>query len=160
MNSKNKYWLIINNYRFKDCKRCLKAYDNKKFKYSPWIKDIVEKNNYKFDKKKLPVKLLKITLKQMGFTKPQKLIAVIKKIKKLGFKLVSPEVAIYCRLLYKKQSAGEWLIFATPLKSMIDSDGIPHLPKIGKALNTFFIETYWSYPGAVFHPHNELVVMK
>ena len=29
-----------------------------------------------------------------------------------------------------------------------------------KALNKLFIETYWSYPKAIFHPHNEFVVMK
>ena len=33
---------------------------------------------------------------------------------------------------------------------MIDSDGIPHLPKLGQGLNLLFIETYWSYPGAIF----------
>ena len=43
---------------------------------------------------------------------------------------------------------------------MIDSDGVPHLPKLGKALNKYFIETYWSYPHAIFHPHNEFVVCK
>ena len=42
-----------------------------------------------------------------------------------------------------------------------DSDGSTHLPKIrGKALNKYFIETYWSYPDAVFHPHNEFVAEK
>ena len=46
------------------------------------------------------------------------------------------------------------------MNSLIDSDGVPHLPKLGKALNSFFIETYWSYSRAIFHPHNEFVVMK
>jgi len=46
------------------------------------------------------------------------------------------------------------------MNSLIDSDGVPHLPKLGKALNRFFIETYWSYPKAIFHPHNKFVVMK
>ena len=43
---------------------------------------------------------------------------------------------------------------------MIDSDGVPHLPKLGRALNKNFIETYWSYPNAIFHPHNEFIVCK
>ena len=62
--------------------------------------------------------------------------------------------------LYKDQKKGEWLRFAVPMRSMIDSDNVPHLPKLGKALGQYFIETYWSYPKAVFHPHNEFVVMK
>jgi len=43
---------------------------------------------------------------------------------------------------------------------MIDSDGVPHLPKLGRALGMYFLETYWSYPDAVFHTHNEFVVQK
>ena len=84
----------------------------------------------------------------------------IKKLKKKNYSLVSPDIALRTRLIYKEQKKGEWLRFATPLKSMIDSDNVPHLPKLGKALDKYFIETYWSYPGAVFHPHNEFVVMK
>ena len=43
---------------------------------------------------------------------------------------------------------------------MIDTDNVPHLPKLGSALGKYFIETYWSYPKAIFHPHNEFVVYK
>ena len=46
------------------------------------------------------------------------------------------------------------------MRSMIDTDGIPHLPKLGCALGKYFIETYWAYPDAIFHPHNEFVVTK
>ena len=44
--------------------------------------------------------------------------------------------------------------------SMIDNDNIPHLPKLGSALGKLFIETYWSYPDAVFYPHNEFIITK
>ena len=73
---------------------------------------------------------------------------------------MEPEVALLARELYTNQPTGEWLRFATPLKSMIDTDGVPHLPKLGKALGKFFVETYWSYPKAIFHPHNEFVLSK
>ena len=63
-------------------------------------------------------------------------------------------------LIRVKVLKGEWLRIAVPLDSMIDSDGIPHLPKLGQGLNLLFIETYWSYPGAVFHPHNDFLVQK
>ena len=46
------------------------------------------------------------------------------------------------------------------MNSLVDSDNVPHLVKLGKALNSYFIETYWSYPGAIFHPHNEFVFIK
>ncbi len=44
------------------------------------------------------------------------------------------------------------------MNSMIDNDGIPHLPKAGFALGKNFLETYWSYPNAIFHPHNSFIV--
>jgi len=70
------------------------------------------------------------------------------------------EYAIYTRLIYDEQPTGEWLRIAVPFASMIDSDGVPHLPKLGKGLGKFFIETYWSYPDAIFHPHNDFIVKK
>ena len=77
-----------------------------------------------------------------------------------NFKLVDPILALICRGLYLEQPTGEWLRFATPFDSMLDSDGVSHLPKLGKALNLFFVETYWSYPKAIFHPHNEFIFWK
>ena len=96
----------------------------------------------------------------MGFKKPVKLKAIYKKLKEKKFKCVSPDIALIARLHYNEQKSGEWLRFATPMKSMIDTDNVPHLPKLGKALGKYFLETYWSYPGAIFHPHNEFIVMK
>ena len=74
--------------------------------------------------------------------------------------MVPPDIAIRTRLIYLEQKKGEWLRFATPFNSMIDTDNVPHLPKLGSALGKYFIETYWSYPKAIFHPHNEFVVYK
>ena len=84
----------------------------------------------------------------------------IKDLKKNNFSLVSLDIALRTRVYYKEQKKGEWLRFATAHNSLIDRDGVPHLPKLGKALGKLFIETYWSYPKAIFHPQNEFVVMK
>ena len=80
-----------------------------------------------------------------------------KKAIKKGYNLVPPEIAIYSRLIYTKQKTGEWIRFATPFYSMVDSDKVPHLPKLGKALGCYFLETYWSYPKAIFHPKNQFI---
>ena len=42
--------------------------------------------------------------------------------------------------LYKNQPRGEWLRIAVPLDSMIDSDGIPHLKKLGSALGNLLLK--------------------
>ena len=127
---------------------------------SPWIKNIYlnKKNKIKLSKK--PVKLYRIKVKNLGFKRPTKLENIYKKIIKMRYSLVRPDIALNARLYYKKQKKGEWLRFATPFNSMIDTDGVPHLPKHGKALNKLFIETYWAYRKAIFHPHNEFVVCK
>ena len=99
-------------------------------------------------------------MKNIGFTKATKLKNVYKKIKKLNYELIPPEISIYIRIIYKNQPRGEWLRIAVPFNSMIDSDGVPHLPKLGKALGRKFLETYWSYPEAIFHPHNDFLVIR
>lgn len=156
-----KPWKIITTFKFYNLKKDgLKFLNKNNFKTSPWINDIVIKNNYFLDEKILPIKLFRIKVKELGFNKPTYLKNIYKKAKTKGLKLVNPEIALYTRLLYKEQKIGEWIRFATPLNSMIDSDGVPHLPKLGKALKTFFLETYWSYPKAVFHPKNEFIFQK
>ena len=104
--------------------------------------------------------MYRIKVKNLGFNKPTELRNIYRKIKKNKFDLVTLDIALRARLQYKEQKRGEWLRFATPHNSLIDSDGVPHLPKLGRALGKFFVETYWSYPKAIFHPHNEFIVMK
>ena len=155
-----KIWKEITKINFSTCEDCLKELKKNNFRVSPWIEDIVKRNNYKFSNYKFPIKLVRKYVRDFGFDKPVELEIIYKEIKKLGYDLVPPEIAIYVRSMYKEQPTGEWLRFATPLNSMIDSDGVPHLPKLGKALGLVFVETYWSYPGAIFHPHNDFVVQK
>tara|TARA_B100000029_G_scaffold432747_1_gene445163 strand:- start:170 stop:652 length:483 start_codon:yes stop_codon:yes gene_type:complete len=160
MANQDKILIRIDKFEFKDTRECLASYDNKKFKYSPWIENIVNKYNYKYNNNSKPIELIKKSVQNLGFTKPQELKTIYVRISELGYGLVSPEIAIYARLLYTNQKNGEWIRFATPLDSMIDTDGIHHLPKLGKAFNLFFIETYWSYPNSIFHPHNEFILTK
>ena len=82
-------------------------------------------------------------------------------LKLKNLKLIPPEIAIYsASLINIDKKTGKWFRFATPLNSMVDSDKVPHLPKFGYALGRKFIETYWSYPKAVFYPHNDFIVCK
>ena len=153
-----KTWIEIKKLKFLNLKTAgLKALNAGKFKTSPWIGDIVKKNKYSLKVFKLPIKLVRVKVKDLGFKKPSELRKIYKQAKSKGLNLVPPAIAIYSRLLYTNQKTGEWIRFATPLNSMIDSDGVPHLPKLGRALKTFFLETYWSYPKAIFHPKNEFI---
>lgn len=148
----------ISDINYKNSIECLEDLKSKKYICSEWIIDIFTRNIFNYDKYVYPLKLYRIKLSDFGFNKPTELQQFYKKIEKSDFSLVPPELALYVRHIYKDQPAGEWLRFATPMNSLIDSDGVPHLPKLGKALGKFFIETYWSYSKAIFHPHNEFVL--
>ena len=155
-----KVWKTIKPSNKKNIKNEILYLKKKKIILSPWIENIFynKKNNIKLSQKTF--KLFRIKVKNLGFKKATTLENIYKRLKKLNYSLVNPDVAIRARLLYKNQKRGEWLRFATPFNSMIDTDGVPHLPKFGCALNKLFIETYWSYKGAIFHPHNEFIVTK
>ncbi len=152
-------WKKVKKIPFKNVNECLRAL-NKKSYISPWIFDIFKKKkniNYKNYKN---LEFHRIRVKKLGFKKATTLKKIYTSLNKKGYSLVAPEVAIFTRLIYKNQPKGEWLRIAVPFNSMIDSDGVPHLPKLGRALKKNFIETYWSYPGAIFHPHNDFLVLK
>ena len=153
-----KIWKTIEPKNYKDINKCIHDLKKKKFYVSVWIDDICKKNKIKITKQR--VDLYKIKVSNLGFKRPTTLKNIYKKFKEKNFLCVPPDIALRARFFYNEQKTGEWLRFATPMNSLIDSDGVPHLPKLGKALNSYFIETYWSYPGAIFHPHNEFVVMK
>ena len=156
-----KTFIKINKFKIKNLKKDgLKALNKGKFKASPWINNIIKRKNFNLKKIDLPVELAKIKVKHLGFKGPTKLKKIYKKAKHLGLMLVPPEIAIYTRLIFKDQKNGEWIRFATPFNSMLDSDNIPHLPKLGKGLGYYFLETYWSYPDAIFHPKNEFIFLK
>ena len=152
-------WKSINSISFQNCSELLYNFKQEGIKVSPWIDNIVEKYNYRFEKYSFPIELVKLNLTELGLNKPTHLQDVYKRIIEKNFSLVPPAIAIFSRKLYLEQPTGEWLRFATPMDSMVDTDGVPHLPKIGKALGSYFVETYWSYPKAIFHPHNEFIVL-
>jgi hypothetical protein len=104
------------------------------------------------------VDLFRVKVSDLGFDSACKLKDIYEEFSAKGFNTVSPDIAILTRFLYDEQPNGEWLRIATPFDSMTDSDGIPHLTKLGRGLGMYFIETYWSYRDAIFHPHNEFLV--
>jgi hypothetical protein len=151
-------WRKIDKIPFKNVNDCMKEL-RKQAICSEWIEDIFKRKKKISYVKYKEIEIHRVKVQQLGFKKP----TTLKKIySKFGsqYKTIPPEISIYLRLIYKKQPKGEWLRIAVDFNAMVDSDGVPHLPKLGKALGKHFIETYWSYPGAIFHPHNDFLVMK
>ena len=143
-----------------DCstgKDYLKILDEKGYRVSDWIIDIVSKLDFSSGDIQWPLPLVRVRVASLGFTSPLHLSELYQAAEKQGYEKLPIEAALSLRMHYDEQPTGEWLRMGTPMDVMIDSDGVPHLPKLGKALGKYYIETYWSYPQAVFHPHNEFV---
>ena len=129
------------------------------YRVSDWVEDIARKPNFSINNVSWPLPLVRMSLHQFGFSTPTILEDFYSAFVKEGFECPPPESALALRFVYNEQPVGEWLRIATPMNAMVDSDGVPHLPKLGHALGRYFLETYWSYPNAVFHPHNEFVLV-
>ena len=151
-------WKIVEGYHYQTGKDCVEALLKSGYRVSEWVQDIFSDARHDSQPISVPISLSRVSVSSLGLNAPTALSDIYNKIEECGYGLVSPEIAIYCRFIYDEQPTGEWLRYATPLNSMIDSDGVPHLPKLGKALGLYFLETYWAYEGAIFHPHNEFVV--
>jgi|TARA_B110000238_G_scaffold198634_1_gene243709 hypothetical protein len=156
----NKIWKTIKDVEFNSMEECVQLLKKKNYIVSHWIVDIAKRSNASIQDINFPVELIRIKVSELGFNNPTTLKEIYTKLDENNLKPVHPLIAIGTRLFYDTQPKGEWLRIAVPLESMIDSDGIPHLPKLGQGLNLLFIETYWSYPGAVFHPHNDFLFQK
>jgi len=128
------------------------------YRVSDWIQDIFSAEKSSRSSTDFPIALARLMVSELGFEEPTTLQEIYRAMLASGYEFVPPLIALHSRFVYDEQPTGEWLRLATPMNAMIDSDGVPHLPKLGKALGLFFIETYWAYEQAVFHPHNEFVV--
>ena len=152
----NTPWKTVQGFNYNSVSECISKLKEDGYKVSEWITDVgnkleVKSHNY-------PVDLFRVKVSDLGFDSACKLKDIYQELFAKGFNTVSPDIAILTRFLYDEQPNGEWLRIATPFDSMTDSDGIPHLPKLGRGLGMYFIETYWSYRDAIFHPHNEFLV--
>lgn len=152
----NTPWKTVQRFDYNSVSECISKLKEDGYKVSEWITDVgnrleVKSHNY-------PVDLFRVKVSDLGFDSACKLKDIYQELFAKGFNTVSPDIAILTRFLYDEQPNGEWLRIATPFDSMTDSDGIPHLPKLGRGLGMYFIETYWSYRDAIFHPHNEFLV--
>ena len=153
-------WKIIKECKFKNMRECVEMLLKKNYQVSHWIRNIAKRTETDFKNIKFPVILIRVKVSELGIKSATTLKTIYNLLDNNNFKLVDPLIAINSRFYYDEQPKGEWLRFAVPFNSMIDSDGVPHLPKLGQGLGMYFLETYWSYPDAIFHPHNEFVVQK
>lgn len=156
----HKIWKTISINSFVSPKKIINDLKNNGYKVSLWIEDVFLNGKNEIKPLVGDYNFFRVKVADLGFKTPVELSEIYNRFQKINFKCVPPLLALYLRSNYNEQVKGEWLRIATPIDSLIDTDGIPHLPKLGQGLGFFFIETYWSYPKAIFHPHNDFVFIK
>ena len=154
-----KPWKVLERLPYNNGHEYGQALIKKGYKISDWIIDVISKPDFQVNAVSWPLPLVRVRLDSIGFSKPTTLKEFYKAAVEAGFEMCPPEAALALRFNYDEQPVGEWLRVAIDMDKMIDSDGVPHLPKLGNALGRFYLETYWAYPDAVFHPHNEFVMI-
>jgi len=135
-----KIWKKIQTSKYKDLNHLIRDLNKNGYVLSPWIENIFKNKKNKIKINNEAFNLYKIKVKNLGFKKPTQLKNIYKKIKLNNFMLVPPVFALRARFFYNEQKVGEWLRFATSFNSMIDTDKVPHLPKLGKALNKYLLK--------------------
>lgn len=149
----------VKSLRFKTNDEYLKYFKKKKIITSMWINQILTQKKYNKIKLKKNLRFTIISVKNLGINKRTTLKEIYYKAKKKGYSLVDPSLTLLIRNNLKKQKKASWIRIGVPMNSMIDKDKIPHLPKLGYALNHYFVETYWSYPNAIFYPKNKFIFL-
>lgn len=154
-----KLWKMLERPSYRTGIEYCEALVSRGYRISDWILDVVQNPDFVIVDVVWPLPLVRVRLDMLGFSGPTQLENFYRVAKGEGFETCPPEVSLALRFEYDEQPTGEWLRVAIELDQMIDSDGVPHLPKLGAALKRFYLETYWAYPQAVFHPHNEFVMI-
>ena len=154
-----KLWKILERPNYSSGREYCDALIALGYRPSDWIIDIAYKPYFPVCTVRWPLPLVRVKLEMFGFKEPTTLEEFYNVALGEGFENPPPESALALRLKYDEQPKGEWLRVATKMDAMVDSDDVPHLPKLGAAINRFYLETYWAYSGAIFHPHNEFVMV-
>ena len=98
-----KIWKIVEPSKYNNIRQCLKDLKKKKINVSYWIEDIIRNKKNKLPITKKRVFLYRIKVSSLGFKKPTTLKKIYKKIKQNNYLLVSPDIALRARFLYKDQ---------------------------------------------------------
>lgn len=124
--------------------------------YSDWILDLASKGV----KSPAPglYQLWAAQGSEFGFEDAFTLESILNRLQWLNFRPAHPAVAFRGRRFYKDKSPGCPARVLGELSSLIDSDGVPHLPKYVCGLGRQHIETYWAWPQATFQPDDVFIV--
>jgi hypothetical protein len=104
------------------------------------------------------VDLVRVTGKQLGFTRATRRDVIYERAKSLGLKLCSAEVGPAIRLDYKDQPKGEWFLIG--MEPLLGADGRPLFYVARDSGGAVWLSSDWGGPGYEWRPEDEWVFVR
>ena len=127
--------------------------DNAKFMYNSSAFEVLKKPE--------EINLIRLTVKDLGFTKNATTDQIYQRAEELGLELCPPEVGLYLRLNFSKAFKREQPISDYPrvaMKQILDSDGNPHVFDVNRdGDGERWLRSGWAGPAGEWSPASGFV---
>ncbi len=135
-------WKTITLGAFQDVKSLTEALEKNGFRVSDWASGILGQPAFTMAAEKTKVKLVKITVAELGFSEGATYGEICDKAQESGFHLCPAETGPQLRLQYGDQPYGEWLTVA--MEPIADSDGRPSVFRVGRGVGDRWLASDWT----------------
>jgi len=134
-----------------------KAIKSSGMRISDYVNDLLNNPAFTVMLKKCEVKLVMLTVAELGFPNGATSQEIYDKAKKRGSDLCPAEVGPALRLAYEDQPNGEWVIVA--MEPITDSDGFLGVFGVGHDGDGRWLRTLYGSPGARWGPGDRWVFL-
>ena len=123
-----------------------------------WAKDIMSKPAFTLAEEEHELQLVKVTVKELGFTDRTRFDRICDRAQELGLKLCPAEVGPQMRLQYADQTNPEYLVIA--MEAITDSGGGPHVFYVSRYDGERWLDAYYGSSYYLWDPAFEFVFCK
>lgn len=139
----------------KNSKQLQAELKNKGINVSDYAKDMLESSDFKTLKNPQNLDLVRLTIKDLGFTELATTDQIYKRAEELGLELCPAEVGPRLRLKDANQPMGEWYFIA--MKQIADRDGGPLVFFLERREDGLWLDDDWADPVSGWSPEDEFV---
>lgn len=127
----------------------------KKFQVSEFAEDMLKSPDFTVSKTKEQLKLIRLTVKDLGFPSGATTKEIYKRAEGLGLELCPAETGPQLRRQYADQPLGEYLYMG--MKQIPGRSGKPDVFKLARNDDGSWLYVHWALPGDGWNPGDEFV---
>lgn len=128
----------------KTAKELIGELKNKKINISSYAESMLNSDKFTVSKNLENLTLVRLKVKDLGFTREPTTEQIYEKAKFLGLDLCPPEVGPHLRLQYEDQPLGEWFYIA--MKQIAGRDGYPGVFRLERSADGLWVGAGWADP--------------